>query len=65
MNAERLKAKAAAMAERRAEQMREQLMAAELPQGVHAERSGEDVTLIGKNLRRRMLEDARLRNFGR
>lgn len=65
MNADRLNAKADALGERRAEQLREQLMAADLPQAVRAERSGEGVTLIGKNLRRRMLDDARLRNFGR
>jgi hypothetical protein len=29
------------------------------------ERSGDGVCLIGKNLRRRMLDDPQLRNFGR
>ena len=65
MNAGRLNAKADALGERRAERLRDQLSAADLPQGVRAERSGEGVTLIGRNLRRRMLDDARLRNFGR
>ena len=65
MNAERLNAKADAVGEDRADQLRDQLMAADLPQGVRTERSGNGVTLIGKNLRRRMLDDARLRNFGR
>ena len=65
MNAERLNAKADALGEDRADQLRDQLMAADLPHGVRAELSGEGVTLIGKNLRRRMLDDARLRNFGR
>jgi hypothetical protein len=65
MNAERLNAKADALGARRAEQLRDQLMATDLPQGVRAERSDEGVTLIGKNLRRRMLGDAQLRSFGR
>jgi hypothetical protein len=36
-----------------------------LPQGVRAERSDEGVILVAKNLRRRMLNDAILRSFGR
>ena len=65
MNTDRLTAKADFLGERRAEQLRDQLMATDLPQGVRAERNGEGVTLIGRNLRRRMLDDAQLRNFGR
>lgn len=65
MNAERLMAKADALGARRAEQLRDRLMATDLPQGVRAERSDEGVTLIGKNLCRRMLDDAQLRSFGR
>lgn len=65
MNADRMTAKADALGDRRAEQLREQLIKENLPQGVRAERSGEGVTLIGKNLRRRMLNDAVLRSFGR
>lgn len=65
MNTERLMAKADALGARRAEQLRDRLMATDLPHGVRAERSDEGVTLIGKNLRRRMLDDAQLRSFGR
>ena len=65
MNAERLMAKADALGDRRAEQLRAQLSATDLPQGVRAERSGEGVTLMAKNLRRRMLDDPILRSFGR
>ena len=65
MNADRLNAKADALGEHRAEQLRDQLTAANLPQGVRMERSDGGVILIGKNLRRRMLDDAVLRNFGR
>lgn len=65
MNTDRLKAQADALGERRAERLRNQLLATDLPRGVRVERSGEGVTLIGRNLRRRMLDDAQLRNFGR
>lgn len=65
MNADRMNAKAEALGDRRAEQLRDQLIKENLPQGVRAERSGEGVTLIGKNLRRRMLNDPVLRSFGR
>ncbi len=65
MNAERLMAKADALGDRRAEQLRDQLSATDLPQGVRAERSEDGVTLVAKNLRRRMLDDAVLRSFGR
>jgi hypothetical protein len=47
------------------QQISDRLMATDLPQGVRAERSDEGVTLVAKNLRRRMLDDAQLRNFGR
>lgn len=65
MNTDRLKAKADALGAARVEQISDRLMATELPQGVCAERSGDGVTLVAKNLRRRMLDDAQLRNFGR
>lgn len=65
MNTDRMNAKADVLAERRAEQRRDQLMATDLATGVRIERSDGGVTLIGRNLRRRMLDDARLRNFGR
>jgi hypothetical protein len=65
MNAEGLKAKAEALGERRVEQLLDRLMSTDLPQGVRAERSDEGVTLVAKNLRRRILNDAILRSFGR
>lgn len=65
MNTDRLKAKADALGAARVEQISDRLMATNLPQGVRAERSGDGVTLVAKNLRRRMLDDAQLRNFGR
>jgi hypothetical protein len=65
MNIERLKAKAEAMGAARVQQVSDRLMAADLPQGVRAERSDEGVILVAKNLRRRMLKDAILRSFGR
>jgi hypothetical protein len=65
MNAERLKAKADVLGAARVQQISDRLMATDLPQGVRAERSDEGVTLVAKNLRRRMLDDAQLRNFGR
>lgn len=65
MNGERLIAKAKALGATRVQQVSDQLMAADLPQGVRAERSDEGVTLIGKQLRRRLLDDAQLRSFGR
>lgn len=65
MNIERLKAKAEAMGAARVQQVSDRLMAADLPQGVRAERSDEGVILVAKNLRGRMLNDAILRSFGR
>ena len=65
MNTDRMNAKADTLGERRAEQLRDQLMATDVPQGVRVERGDQGVTLIGRNLRRRMLDDAQLRNFGR
>ncbi|MBJ7253399.1 MAG: hypothetical protein JHD25_01330 [Sphingomonadaceae bacterium] len=65
MNAERLKAKADVLGAARVQRISDRLMATDLPQGVRAERSDEGVTLVAKNLRRRMLDDAQLRNFGR
>ena len=65
MNAERLKAKADVLGAARVQRISDRLMATDLPQGVRAERSDEGVTLVAKNLRRRILDDAQLRNFGR
>ncbi len=65
MNADRITAKAAALAERRADALCQQLMQAPRPAGVDVERSGNGICLVGKNLRRRMLYDPQLRNFGR
>ena len=65
MNADRLKAKAKALGEVRATRIRDQMMASDCPAGVRLERSGDGVCLIGKGLRRRMLTDPKLRNFGR
>lgn len=65
MNADRIKTKAAALGERRVDGLCDQLMQAPRPAGVDVERRGDGVCLIGKNLRRRMLDDPQLRNFGR
>ena len=65
MNTDRLKAKADVLGATCVQQISDRLMATDLPQGVRAERNGDGVTLVGKNLRRRMLDDAQLRNFGR
>ena len=65
MNTQRLTAKADALGAVRVQRINDRLMATDLPQGVRAERSDEGVTLVAKNLRRRMLNDAILRNFGR
>ena len=65
MNADRINAKAAALEERRVEGLCDQLMHAQRPAGVDVERSGDGICLVGKNLRRRMLDDPQLRNFGR
>ena len=65
MNADRINAKAAALGERRVEGLCDQLMHVPRPAGVDVERSGDGICLVGKNLRRRMLNDPQLRNFGR
>jgi hypothetical protein len=65
VNTDRITAKAAALAERRADDISERLMRAPRPAGVNVERSGDGICLVGKNLRRRMLDDPQLRNFGR
>lgn len=65
MNEARIKAKADALCEKRVALVRDRLMTAAAPQGARLESTAEGVTLIGKNLRRRMLDDPRLRNFGR
>jgi len=65
MNAGRMQAKADALGEKRAALVRDQLMTAAVPHDVRLERVDDGICLIGKNLRRRMLDDTRLRNFGR
>ena len=65
MNADRITAKAAALAEGRVDDICDQLMQAPRPVGVNAERIGDGICLVGKSLRRRMLDDPQLRNFGR
>ena len=65
MNTDRITAKAAALGERRVDGLCQQLMQARRPARVDVERSGDGICLIGKNLRRRMLDDPQLRNFGR
>lgn len=65
MNTDRITAKAAALGERRADDICDQLMQAPRPAGVDVEHSGDGICLVGKNLRRRMLDDPQLRNFGR
>lgn len=65
MNADRITAKAAALGESRVEDICDQLMQVPRPAGVDVERSGNGICLVGKNLRRRMLYDPQLRNFGR
>ena len=65
MKTERLTAKADALGAAHVQQVTDQLMATKLPRGVRAERRADGVTLIAKNLRRRMLDDVQLRSFGR
>lgn len=65
MKTDRIKAKAAALAERRVDGLCDQLMQSPRPAGVNVERSADGICLVGKNLRRRMLDDPQLRNFGR
>lgn len=65
MNTEKWTAKADALGEGRAADIRDRLLATDCPDGVSIEPTGEGVCLVGKGLRRRMLTDARLRNFGR
>jgi hypothetical protein len=65
MKPERLTAKADALGAAYVQQVTDQLMATKLPPGVRAERHADGVTLVAKNLRRRMLDDVQLRSFGR
>ena len=65
MNTDRITAKAAALAERRVDDICDRLMQSPRPAGVNGERRGDGICLVGKNLRRRMLYDPQLRNFGR
>lgn len=65
MNADLLKAKAEDLGEARAARFCDRLMTLDCPEGARIERSDDGVCLIGKGLRRRMLTDPKLRNFGR
>ena len=65
MNTDRITAKTAALGKRRVDGLCQQLMQAPRPAGVDVERSADGICLVGKNLRRRMLYDPKLRNFGR
>ena len=65
MNTDRITAKANALGERRVDGLCRQLMQAPHPAGVDVERSADGICLVGKRLRRRMLNDPQLRNFGR
>jgi hypothetical protein len=66
MTLERLTARAEVIAANAAVQARDRLLAtAELPAGVTAESMSEGVVLSGKHLRRRMIADPNIRNFGR
>lgn len=65
MNTDRITAKAAALGKRRVDDICDQLMHAPRPAGVELERNRDGICLVGKNLRRRMLDDPQLRNFGR
>lgn len=65
MNPEKWTAKANALGARRAADIRARLLATGCPAGVSVAPTGDGVCLVGKGLRRRMLTDARLRNFGR
>jgi hypothetical protein len=65
VNADPINAKAAALGERRVDGLCDQLMHVPRPAGVNVERRGDGICLVGKNLRRRMLYDPQLRNFGR
>jgi hypothetical protein len=65
VNADRLNSRAKALGETRAAQVGDGLMTTDIPEGVRLERTKNGVCLIGKNLRRRMLDDAKLRSFGR
>jgi hypothetical protein len=65
VNTDRITAKAAALGAGRADDICDRLMLSPRPAGVDVERSGDGICLVGKNLRRRMLDDPQLRNFGR
>lgn len=65
MIGERLKTKADALGEKRVAKLCAQLMTQELPPGVGIERTEGGIRLTGRNLRRRIIDDPHLRNFGR
>lgn len=62
---ERLTARGAALGAEAAQQIGDNLLSAPLPSDVHAEPVGGGVRLSGRRLRRRWVDDTRLRNFGR
>jgi hypothetical protein len=62
---ERLAAKGEAIGQLAAGRLRDELLArADLPPGVRAEPTDGGIALTGKALRRWMLTDPKLRNFG-
>lgn len=65
MSLERLTAHGDIIGEKAAVQARDQILArADTAQGVSAEPVEGGIALTGKGLRRRMLDDPQLRNFG-
>lgn len=66
MTLERLTARADMIAASTAAEARDRLLAvATLPEGITAEATNAGIVLSGKRLRRRMIADPDLRNFGR
>lgn len=61
----RLSRHAAALAEARRQDAIKRLLDAPAPPGVTVERTSEGVILVGKHLRRRLIDDPRLRSVGR
>jgi hypothetical protein len=62
---EKLSRSAALIAAKAVERQIDRLAQIPAPPGVRIERSDDRITLSGKRLRRRMIDDASLRNFGR
>lgn len=62
---ERLQEAADRQADRLLMRVIDRLAQTETPEGVDIERLDDGVRLSGRGLKRRMIEDAQLRNFGR